>query len=199
MKTKLELSQALPLAEKIKAALSPACERIEIAGSIRRRKQTVGDIEMVAIPRLIPDVEAQLSLFGDPLKHVSALNMLLERLTRDKVNFVRGDKDGNYYKNFLVVDRAGAKFIGFDLFLCEPDNWGYIFALRTGPGEFNRAWVTQQRKGGLLPDRYNFSGGWLHKDGERLPTPEEPDVFDLIGGTITPTERNEWRKYYESG
>ncbi len=195
MKTKLNLTQALPLAAKIKSALSPACERIEIAGSIRRRKATVGDIEIVAIPKYIPDMAAQLSLFDDPPKLVSALDMLLERLTRDKPNFRRGNKNGDYMKNFLLEYNEEAD-IPIELYLCTPENWGYIFALRTGPGDFNKAWVTQQRKKGLLPNRYSFSGGWLHKDGKPLCTPEESDVFDLIGGLIAATDRDQWEKYY---
>lgn len=197
MKTKLKLSQALPLAEKIKDALSPACERIEIAGSIRRRKATVGDIEIVAIPQLIPDMEAQLSLFGEPAMKVSALDMLIERLVYDKPHFKGGTKNGENYKNFLVNFNSDGSEIGLDLFISAPDNWGYIFALRTGPGDFNKAWVTQQRKGGLLPDEFHFNGGWLiGPDGSRIPTPEEEDVFALVGGSIAATDRDQWKQYY---
>jgi DNA polymerase/3'-5' exonuclease PolX len=197
VKTKLKLAQALPLSEKIRDALSPACERIEIAGSIRRRKPTVGDIEIVAIPKLCSALEAQLSLFGEPPKMVSALDLLLDNLVRSKDNFHRGDKDGDLYQNFLIeIDEESE--IGLDLFLTTPDQWGYIYALRTGPGDFNRAWVTQKSKGGLLPDEYHFEGGWLHKDGQRIPTPDESDIFDLFGGIIPATDRDQWRKYYPS-
>ncbi len=43
--------QALEIAERTKALLAPHCERIEIAGSIRRKKPHVKDIEIVAIPK----------------------------------------------------------------------------------------------------------------------------------------------------
>ncbi len=49
-KTPIALSLARNLAERIVTTLSPACERIEIAGSIRRGSSTVGDLEIVAIP-----------------------------------------------------------------------------------------------------------------------------------------------------
>jgi DNA polymerase (family 10) len=199
MKTKLALARAIPLAEKIKAAISPACERIEIAGSIRRRKATVGDIEIVAIPKLCPDLEAQLSLFGEPPKMVSALDLLLNNLVREKDNFRRGEKDGVLYKNFLVQFDDDGSEIGLDLFLTTPDQWGYILALRTGPGDFNKAWVTQKSKGGILPDEYHFEGGWLiGPDGIRIPTPEETDIFCLLGDgqVIAPENRDNWRYYY---
>lgn len=196
MKTELKLAQALPLAEKIKDALSPACERIEIAGSIRRRQATVGDIELVAIPKLCPALEAQLSLFDEPPKLVSALDMLLEKLLIEKWRFTR-TKNGPAAKTFLFERDNEEHPIQIELYLCRPENWGYIFALRTGPGDFNRAWVTQQCKDGLLPNRYSFSGGMLHKDGQAIPTPEEGDVFSLIGGLIPATERDQWGKYFK--
>lgn len=202
MKIKLPLSKAAPLAEKIMGALEPDCERIEIAGSIRRQRPTVGDIEIVAVPQIIPDLAAQLSLLGDPPKLVSALDMLLENMLEEKENFSRGDKNGELYKSFLVeIDSDGSK-VGLDLFLTTKKQWGYILALRTGPGSFNKAWVTQKGKGGLLPDGYRFAGGWLHgPDGERIETPEEYDIFALIGDGryLPPESRDNWRDYYETG
>jgi len=48
---RMKLEEAQVIAEKTKALLAPYCERIEIAGSIRRKKPDVGDIELVAIPK----------------------------------------------------------------------------------------------------------------------------------------------------
>lgn len=45
----MKLEQALEIAEKVKALLAPHCERIEIAGSIRRKKPDVKDIEIVGL------------------------------------------------------------------------------------------------------------------------------------------------------
>lgn len=208
MKIKMMLSQAEGLADKIISALAPGCERIQIAGSVRRQRPLVGDIEIVAIPKLIPELPAQLSMLGEPPQMVSALDILLEKLVKEEPHFRRGDKNGPLFKNFLVDfadDGTQAWFvddgseIGLDLFLTTPEQWGYILALRTGPGEFNQAWVTQRRKGGLLPDEYSFSGGWLHKAGKRVNTPEEWDIFGLIGSgaTIEPENRDKWRRYYQ--
>lgn len=44
-------TEAYQIATRIKAELQPHCERIEIAGSIRRNKPEVKDIEIVAIPK----------------------------------------------------------------------------------------------------------------------------------------------------
>ena len=45
----------LPITERLVSILAPFCERIEIAGSLRRLKPEVGDIELVVIPKLGAD------------------------------------------------------------------------------------------------------------------------------------------------
>ena len=198
MKIKMTLGQAEPLANKIVTALAPGCERIQIAGSVRRQRPLVGDIEIVAIPRLIPELPAQLSILGEPPQMVSALDILLGKLVNEKPHFRRGTKNGPLFKNFLIEFDSDGSEIGLDLFLTTPEQWGYILALRTGPGDFNQAWVTQKSKGGLLPNEYRFNDGWLYKSGQRVPTPTEDDIFSLIGdgATLPPEERDNWRRHY---
>ena len=48
--SKRPFSEVLPIAQHIVDSLSPFCERIELAGSLRRKRPMVGDIEIVAIP-----------------------------------------------------------------------------------------------------------------------------------------------------
>lgn len=44
-------ADAVLIAEDLVRELAPLCERIEIAGSIRRMKYVVNDIDLVVIPR----------------------------------------------------------------------------------------------------------------------------------------------------
>lgn len=53
-KQRWPLKEALIIAETLANVLELRCERIIIAGSIRRRRDTVGDIEMLYIPRFEP-------------------------------------------------------------------------------------------------------------------------------------------------
>lgn len=69
------------------------------------------------------------------------------------------------------------------------------WTLKLGLG-VNRPWVTQKNKGGLLPDEYRFDGGWLWRRGQRIDTPSEKVIFDLIGGMIPATDRDQWRKHF---
>jgi len=59
-------ADALVIAEKYLEYFSPACERIEIMGSLRRMKEDVKDIELLAVPDLTPLPKPKLE-FGKPL------------------------------------------------------------------------------------------------------------------------------------
>jgi DNA polymerase/3'-5' exonuclease PolX len=47
----LKLEEALALAKTVLEVLAPFCERVEVAGSIRRLRPEVNDIDIVAIPQ----------------------------------------------------------------------------------------------------------------------------------------------------
>ena len=46
----MDLEYALPIANQVVEKLAPFCQRIEVAGSIRRRRPFVHDIDLVVIP-----------------------------------------------------------------------------------------------------------------------------------------------------
>lgn len=47
--TKLPIKDILPIAQTLVERLRPFCQRIEIAGSLRRKRPMIGDIEIFAI------------------------------------------------------------------------------------------------------------------------------------------------------
>ncbi len=47
----MKLAEAKVKAEAIVAKLQPLCSNVAVAGSIRRRKTEVGDIDLVAVPQ----------------------------------------------------------------------------------------------------------------------------------------------------
>lgn len=180
---KLPLADAVKVACRIIDMIAPACDRIEVAGSVRRRKPEVGDIEIVAIAARDHD------LFGEP--RGSRLDPVLDRLAREGVlSPIRG---GERYKQFVVPD-AGCKL---DLFLCDPATWGVIFTLRTGSAGFSHQLVTQRDRRtssgrpGLLPVDCRVQDGRVWRGEQALETPEEADVFRVAGlDWIEPEERS---------
>jgi DNA polymerase/3'-5' exonuclease PolX len=178
MKTRMSLPQAQRLAEKIVTEIRPFCERVEIAGSIRRRKPTVGDIEIVCIPRHQPD------LFGDPGESLLDIK-LLELLKEGRLS--KGRKNGDKQKEFIVPS-GGCQL---DLFITSPDCWPVIFTVRTGSEDFTKRLVTQKNKGGLLPSNLHVDEGrvWKTDEGTPLALKEEADLLALCGGWVEPWER----------
>ena len=57
---KLPAAEVLPVVEKIREAMRPACEKTAIAGSIRRREELVGDIEICVLPKYDAEVMGDL-------------------------------------------------------------------------------------------------------------------------------------------
>lgn len=176
-KTRLPLIEGLTIARRLRALLAPACERVEIAGSLRRCKSEVGDIELVCIPRRAPN------LLGEPGE--SILSGLLLALLQDGLLLPAG-KNGPKYKQFYWGELPALQV---DLFITTPEEWGVRFALSTGSAEFNRRLVTTRQQGGLLPSCYEIRDNRVWFRNTVLPTPEEADLFKLIGGWVSPEER----------
>lgn len=162
-------------AERLVEMLRPACQRIEIAGSLRRKKPYCSDIEIVAIPKPV------LNLFGEPSEQTE-LDSLLDSfpLTFTK----RGRKMQQFW-----FDGTSAPFY-VDLFLPDADTWGVVYMMRTGSPDFSKKMVTRQSWGGYKPDIYEVDDARVWRDGVALSTPEEEILFDLWGMKwITPEQR----------
>lgn len=167
---------ALSLAELIR----PQCERIEIAGSLRRKAPWVGDIEIVCAPLFGAD---PLSLFGDG--QVSLLHPRLDELLASGT--IQEDPErkcwGEKHRHFLFM---GAPI---DLFIVTgPAHWGVIYAIRTGNAEFSKKLVTPKSAGGYLQMGQQVESGQLIDRGQVVPCPEEEDFFRAIGAPLLPPE-----------
>ena len=161
----MKLEEAQVIANKIKAELATHCERIEIAGSIRRKKPDVGDIEIVAIPK-----PYDIGLFE------SGIATIVKQWKK-----VKGELPCKYTQRILPEG------IKLDLFFAEHDNWGNIYAIRTGSKDYSHLELasTWSYMG------YKSEGGYLFRDGERIAVREEEDLFKLLGiPFVEPEQRN---------
>ena len=175
-------SLAHAVAAELVGLLADACERIEIAGSIRRRKGEVHDIEIVAIPRV--EERPGEDLWGEAMP--TAVDLLrvavgsgidMGVLTARAVEIHRrdgstetGQRMGDAYK--ALVYRG----MPVDLFVTTADQWGCIYALRTGPGDWNTALVTRCKE-----HWRRVEGGRVLYHNRVVPTPEEADFFRALG------------------
>lgn len=177
MKIKRPFSSVIPIANQVVLSLIPYCARVELAGSLRRKKAMIGDIEVVAIPH------QSLDFFGNP-----AGERPLDRfLVTNKE--IRLAKNGSKYKQFHFTTKSGHEY-QVDLFLQTAETWGVNFMIRTGSADFSRRMVTSKNKGGYKPNEYVVSEARVWLNGSPLETPEEEDVFRLWGmDFIPPGER----------
>jgi DNA polymerase/3'-5' exonuclease PolX len=201
--TRLPLEQAEALAGRFVAMLVGTFDRVEIAGSVRRRSPTVGDVEIVMVPTISERVERD--LFGD-VRRTVGVDLLAARLE------TLADNETVRPRTFAeerVVWGQRTRYMTFeghpiDLFTVDHDRFGWILALRTGPATFSRQLVrpthddagrpllTSDGRRGLMPTTLRSRGGWLtwRTSGERIATPNERDVFDLFGlPYVEPHER----------
>jgi DNA polymerase (family 10) len=155
--TRWPLAEAEDIAVGVMLQLEPHCEVISLAGSLRRQRPTIGDIEIVCVPRPYD---------ASPL-FCSGLATVVNQWEK-----VKGELPCRYTQRILPEG------IKLDLFMVEADGYGLQRAIRTGSADWSRqvlarAWV---RAG------YHSEGSLLRRaDGSVVPVRTEPDLFHLIG------------------
>ena len=172
--TRVDLGSGRTIAAMVTNWLAPACERVEVAGSIRRGKADVGDIELVVIPKVTTEPDG---MFGE-----RTVNQLTERL--DMIIAYGGrlashptdPKRGDRYSKVIHAPSG----LQVDLFSATARTFGLILLIRTGPAAYSQRFVTDIRKAAL-----HVASGELHRGSlgcgsigcEVIPTPEEIDVY----------------------
>lgn len=170
----MRLEQARVIAEQVKARLAPHCERIEIAGSIRRGKAEVGDVEIVCLPK------------RTAAGHRSVRWVLA---VIDAGRPMKGDPRVARYVQFTTRAESGV-LINVDVFTATPENWGLIFAMRTGSADFSHYVLAC----GWVRNGYHSVDGMLMMDGESVVVLEEEELFRLAGVRwVRPEERDSRR------
>lgn len=169
-------SVVFPIASHIVETLRPYCDRIELAGSLRRKRPYIGDIEIVALPK------QEFDLFLNPIPGSSPLDKFLQEKR------VKLAKDGKLYKQFAYGSYT------VDLFLpATLAHWGSIFTIRTGSHEFN-LWLMNV----AAPNAgVKFDKGLIYSRTDFYPlnTPEETDVFGVLNLPFIPVDKrddHEW-------
>lgn len=163
----MEIGKATTIAESIKQSLKGTCERIEIAGSIRRRKSDVGDIELLCIP-LFDDI-------GDKLDQrlfvLVEMGMLHYRLNK-KGATTYGPKN-----KFMVHSASG---IGVDIFSTTAECWPVALVVRTGGKVTNQRISMAALRRGM---RFHAYGrGFTEEAGPKeWICKTERDVFQAVG------------------
>ena len=166
----MELEKAKAIAERLKALLEPVCERVEVAGSIRRQKPQVGNIEFLVIPK------------------GNMLDKLLYDLMMENILAVRLNKRGSRVygpKNKLMVHIPSS--IGVDVFSTIPECWPVGLVVRTGGERIKKEIAYRALERGM---RFRAYGSGFDTPDGHLQCKSEQEVFQAVGlRYLEPEER----------
>lgn len=195
----LTYAEGMQIASNLIAMLEPYTERIEVAGSLRRRMDA-NDVELVAVPRRADVQPGLLADMNGTAKHNYLDFEIADGMERGTFT-PRHGKDGK--------QAVGEKFkrlwysgVAIDLFsVLDTNHWGGVFAIRTGPAQFSRLCVTPRWQGGAMPAGMRQQDGKLWRGDQPVPCTDESAWFDAIGvPIIKPSERSEeWLRAFLKG
>ena len=151
----LDLGEAERLASQLKAAVEAICDKIEVAGSIRRQKTKVHDIDFVVVARN----DANWQKISEKLKHLKA-----------KLNC-----QGNSVIKAYVPCQNG--LFQVDFYRAKPSNFGIHLLIRTGSADHNMWLAGYAISKGM---RIKYSEG-LIKEGSVVAGETEKGVFEALG------------------
>ena len=171
------------LATKIVEVLRPFCQRIEVAGSLRRRKAEVGDIEILYIPRMTR-VRNPEALFGDELIELNAVDLELAEMLKEgslekRLN-VNGSPTWGAEKKLARAVKTG---IPVDFFATTEKNWFNYLVCRTGGAESNMEIASAAKRQGF---KWNSCGSgftqtWGTGETKFVVINSEREVFQFVG------------------
>lgn len=161
----MEYTKAKTIADQLVARLAPYCERIEIAGSLRRRKPEVHDIDLVCIPKT------------EPRRDMLGMECGRENLLTPQLMDLGRTEQGGERKRRIMLPQA----IDLELWMVlPPAQWGWIYALRTGPADYTHWLVTPKPQGGGCPSYLKIHDGAVWYGHQLVPTPEEKTFFEVM-------------------
>ena len=171
----MELEKAREIAKEVRQYLDGSCVRIEIAGSIRRRKPDVGDIELLCIPR----TDGGVDWLDNRVRGLMHQGVLALRLT------ILGRKVYGPKNKLMVYVPAG---FGVDIFSTTEEGWPVSLVVRTGGKETNMRIATAALLKGYKFHAYG--SGFSTPSGE-IVCRSEREVFEAVGLPY----REPWERY----
>lgn len=128
----MHLTQALTIATNLVELLQPHCTIINIAGSIRRQKTEVKDIEIVCLPKVVQS----LNLFEE-VAASTRTNDFTHTVVAMAAAVIKGNTAGKYMQVRLHQG------INLDLFMPDEADYYRQYAIRTGSAEYAAAVIAK--------------------------------------------------------
>jgi len=167
-KERISLLEAYPIAQEVIEHLKkhPAVDKVSVAGSLRRMKETIGDIDIL--------VSAPSERWEEIHEHFTSYEEVSEVLAQGET------KSSVVLKNGRQVD----------LRTVSPEQWGSALQYFTGSKQHNIRIRDLAREKGLKVNEY---GVFRLDTGERVGGRTEEEVYELLGMQWPPPEiREDW-------
>lgn len=171
--TRMLLLDALEIGNRLVANLRNVekVDQIELAGSIRRRKDSIGDIDiLVACP-------------------ANTRKKVMNQFTTS--NYVKTVLSSGETKSSIILKDSGKQA---DLRIVDQGDWGAALLYFTGSKEHNLRLRTIAKSKGLKLNEY---GLFRESDGHRLAGRNEQEVYQFLGFDWIPPELREDRREFE--
>lgn len=177
------------IANNLIAELSNECENlpdgkpgIQIVSSLRRRKQSVNDIDIIAIHKFELIIDD--TLFGEPVKE-NILNRKLSQLCLDGILTLEanGEKIKRFFKKVNDV------MVPIDIYIASELTWWTLLLIRTGSREHNIKLASRalQSYMHLKADGNSL----LSSDNKLIKINSEEEIFQHLNlPYLPPEERN---------
>lgn len=157
----MQLKQAQEIAERVKDELAPHCVKIEIAGSVRRQKADVKDIEIVCIPKRYM---APVGMFGTDKRVPDFVRIV------DGFEKVKGDAEtGKYCKRILPEG------IALNIHITSPENFGYMLWRKTGGLQCTKDLYKKGKERG-----YRFEKSGVFIGSKQVPVTDEERFYVML-------------------
>lgn len=188
----MQLQQARRYADHLAKWIEPYCHRVEIAGSVRRRRATCGDIDLVCIPKVEAAPRDLLGAQTEPPKSLMR-EFLMDYVAKSEGKaWFRSNAGVPGYKGDFVNPDA-VNFL-MQLPKCELDVYAATAAtfatrwlIRTGSREHN-IWIAERAKalgGHLDPQR------GLEMGGKVIEAMSEEELYAALNLPFIPPEERE--------
>lgn len=184
----LQLSHAQGIAQELINILTPFCDRIEIAGSVRRKKNIVKDIELVIIPKkgIIHG-----GLFGDEISYYYPIDnfILHPNNMQFEYRFSADGKKAYGEKNkLLIYNHKEFGPVALDIFTADESNYMMVKFIRTGGAETNKLIATTANK--LKMNLRIYESAFVDHKGYKAVMKSEEQIFQYLGlKYLKPEER----------
>jgi len=159
-----ELEYAGEMANRLMGILEPCCQRIAVAGSIRRKRPQVKDIDLVIIPNNLSALGITLLRYGE---------ILTKKRLSTKTKIIKYRFHG----------------IPVEIYIANEETWPMLLLVRTGSASHNQVLAMLAKQQGL---KLKANGrGIVDAQGNRVSGDTEESIFEALGLEYIPPEKRE--------